>query len=255
MIQGILKFNWLFLFFFIPLFLFNGCDKEEFYSDDPAYQLLLDDIDQLTAPAYTADLAEFDAEEELDPNMQLLRGRRPCFQFVFPIYVIYPTQIAPIEVNSLQELRDVMKKWKEMYPVVDMKPSLAFPLEVKLRDGTIIKVESAEQLEKIKARCDEQKPDIPKFKLCFDPVFPLKVKLPDGEIIMVKDVKMLHEVMKKWKENHPDSAQLPEILFPIKIKTFKGEIIVIKDMDQLKRYLKDCIRKMQNHRPFNGDGK
>ena len=253
MISRILKVNIL-LVLFASLFVLS-CEKEEIFSDDDGYyQLLLDEIDDLTAPAYTADLAEYDMAEEPDPDMQALMGRRPCFTFIFPIYLNWPTQNAPIEVNSQEDLRQLLHKWKENYPDSNLRPTLVFPLKIMMRDGTIIKVESPEHLAKIKARCEQDRPDLPKFKLCFDPLFPLNVKMPDGTIVTVGDPKALHELFQKWHLNATDVASRPEIVFPIKVKTHQGEIIVIKNMDELKRYLKDCIQKLRKNRPHTGNG-
>jgi hypothetical protein len=222
-----------------------GCEKEEFVPSDD-YSLLLDEIEMLTSEAYTADLAEFDDQEEFDPNMIEFKGKRPCFVFIFPISFATNNSDVPVVINNRIELREFLHKWKQNQTDAVSKPKLIFPVKVKFFDGTIVKVESEEQMIEIRKKCSQNKPDLPKFRLCFDPVFPIYVAIPTQNApVEVNSKQELHDLLKKWKENYPDSADRPTIVFPIKIKTFNGEIVEVESMEMLKKYMRDCIRKLR----------
>lgn len=230
---------------FLLLFVFS-CEKEEFSAFDSEYQLMLDEIDQLSAEEYTADLAEFDNGEELDAEMQRLKGKRPCFRFVFPISFAVPTSDAPVVIESQEALRDFLKEWKENQTDLASKPELIFPIEVEFRNGKILEVKSHEALIALQKKCKMDRPQFPKWRLCFDPVFPIFVSVPYLDApIEVQDKKELHEILKNWKENHPDSDVRPTLVFPFEINTFKGDTMTVNNMDELKKYLKRCIRKMK----------
>ena len=230
---------------FLLLFIFS-CEKEEFAPVDGEYQLMLDEIDALTAEEYTADLAEFDNGEELDVEMQRLKGKRPCFRFVFPIGFAVPTSDAPVMIESQEALRDFLKKWKENQTDLASKPKLIFPLKVKFKDGRIMVLKSQEELAKLRRKCQTDKPYFPKWRLCFDPVFPIFVSIPGIDALKeIKNKEELHALLKKWKENHPDSNVRPAIVFPIEINTFEDEVITVNSMAELKAYLKKCVRKLK----------
>jgi hypothetical protein len=229
-----------------------SCEKDELNNFD-SNQLILDEIESLTVEEYTADLAEFDLQEELDPNLRDMLGDRPCFKIIFPIKFIVPYQDAPVVIDSQEALKAFLEHWKNRPNASDVKPKMVFPIKVKLRNGDIKVIENHEQFQKLKRRCAQQKPDLPKFRLCFDPVFPLFVSIPTQNApVEVNSVKELHELFKKWKANHPDAAVGPAIIFPIKIKMMNGNIKEVKNMEELKKYLKICLRKFGNDSPSGG---
>ena len=84
-------------------------------------------------------------------------GDRPsfhrfCFQLVYPVTVDFPDSTS-VEVGSRIELKMAIREWKQNNPDTDERPTLAFPLEVELRDGTTVTVESQEDLHALKEEC------------------------------------------------------------------------------------------------------
>lgn len=228
----------------IALFFFSSCEKEdEFFEDDSYLDALLVEIDALEADVYTADMVAIDYEEEWDVEMQRFKGKRPCFRIVFPVNILFPDETSQ-EVKNIRQMRKAIHTWIQEHPDFDEKPSIEFPFDVKLKDGSTMTIFDEEALIALKKECFRKRPLRPLFNLCFEPKFPLTLEYPDESTVSVVDKEALKNAIKAWKEENPDSAERPHIVFPIQV-IMGDELIDVADMDELKELLKDCIEKLK----------
>jgi hypothetical protein len=233
--------------FILPVFallFLVSCNLDELREEDPILQGLLIDVESLSAEEYTADLAEVDMNEEWGPEMQRFKGKRPCFKFIFPLTVIF-SDTENREFNSPEEFREAMEAWKIENPGAE-HPIFDFPIEVELKGGDIRTIGGQEDFEALKQECFDNRPDFPRWQLCFKPLFPLDILFPGETDPETMETPMdLKEAMREWKLNNPGAEDHPVIVFPILIEMEgDGADVEIKDMKDLKEYLKDCIIEM-----------
>lgn len=248
------KLSWKWILPVFVMFVFVACEEEDgLNSASFDYDALITDIENMTADEYTADLAELDLRGEEDTLIQRFRGKHKCFTFVFPVSIVFPDG-STLSVESAEDFRTAMREWKEANPDAESRPYIEMPFDVTMRDGTVVTVETEEDLEALKEECFENRPHIPRFKLCFDPVFPITVAYPDGTEVEVEDIESLKSLYREWKEANPDAENHPEIVFPIEIVTSDGETVSVESLDELKEKLKDCADQMKKRKKHKKNG-
>lgn len=82
------------------------------------------------------------------------RGGNFCFKLVFPVSLDLP-DAGTVEVADRMALKQEIRAWKAANPDSDERPSLAFPLTVMTEDGTETEVASKEDLDALKASCQD----------------------------------------------------------------------------------------------------
>ena len=75
-----------------------------------------------------------------------------CFKLQFPLTIEFPNTDSQ-EVNNRMELKQAVRAWKEANPDIDERPSLQFPVTVEMEDGTLVEVQSKEELQALKDDC------------------------------------------------------------------------------------------------------
>lgn len=107
-----------------------------------------------------ADTEELRVLREDCPRNYFDRGRRrghrhrcnKCFSIVFPVTISFPDDTS-VEVADRQELKMAIRVWKQANPDVEERPSLTFPFDVELEDGTIQTINSQEEFQALKESC------------------------------------------------------------------------------------------------------
>lgn len=82
--------------------------------------------------------------------------RTPCFEWVFPLTLEFPDDTS-VEVGSEDELHLTLMEWKDNNPDATGRPSIQFPQDVKLQNGDVVTVESADELAELTKRCRKQR--------------------------------------------------------------------------------------------------
>lgn len=83
------------------------------------------------------------------------RGHGPharCFTPVFPLTIEFPDG-SSVEVADKDAAKAAVKEWKTANPGATERPSIAFPHDVELEDGTIVTVNSKEEVQALKESC------------------------------------------------------------------------------------------------------
>ena len=80
------------------------------------------------------------------------RGQR-CFKPVFPFTINFPDGTAAT-VNDRAEAKAAAEAFKTANPDNEERPSIAFPYDVELADGTTVTVENEEAVAALKESCE-----------------------------------------------------------------------------------------------------
>ncbi len=94
---------------------------------------------------------EFERIKDACKEFQAESASKICFNFIFPISIQIGDKI--IEENSVEELREALKKWFEANPDSDQKPELIYPIEIIYEDGTVKELMSEDELINAKSDC------------------------------------------------------------------------------------------------------
>ncbi len=76
-----------------------------------------------------------------------------CFEFIFPITIVFPNGTTA-QADSKRAMHQLIQSWRRNNPTSAERPTLAFPLQVKLRrTGEIVTVNNADELAALKSSC------------------------------------------------------------------------------------------------------
>ncbi len=76
-----------------------------------------------------------------------------CFEFVFPITIVFPDGTTA-QADNQRAMRQLILTWKRNNPASTERPTVAFPVQVKMRrTGEIITVNNADELAALKNGC------------------------------------------------------------------------------------------------------
>jgi hypothetical protein len=100
------------------------------------------------------------AEEMNRIREECAKERKDCFTYVYPITYILP-DASTITVNSEddRENRLAIRTWYAEHPGVEGKPTMLYPLEVKLKDGSISTLANDEEMALLKKDCEPKAKD------------------------------------------------------------------------------------------------
>jgi hypothetical protein len=176
-------------------------------------------------------------------------GFGKCFDIVFPVTVIYPDKTTK-EVASKEAYMTLIKNWKVANPGIKERPTLAFPFEVTLEDGSTATIENEDGLKTLAMSCRPEggsKGGI--CSGCFTPVFPVTIAFPDGTSKIVASATEFKAQLDAWRAANSSSTGHPQIAFPYSVKLkLDSSIVVLKNTDDLKALMAAC-KEGRPHRP------
>ena len=94
--------------------------------------------------------------EELQAIKESCDKKDPCFHFIYPITYIMPDATS-ITVNSEDDRENKMaiRMWYRDNPGVEEKPALQYPVDVKLKDGTIVTLNNNDDMRALRQDCGQ----------------------------------------------------------------------------------------------------
>ena len=132
-------------------------DWKENNPDEKAKPKLIFPIEILTSEG---DIITIDDRQELRAFVKACKKEifgnngKPCFRLVYPVQVEFPNGDIQ-SFNHPKVMHKVLRFWKKQHPFSNDKPSLVFPLQIKMKDdGNIVTVNNKEELMAIKADCE-----------------------------------------------------------------------------------------------------
>lgn len=221
-----------------------SCTQDTDLSNDFGYdEITLNDIGDLTE-----DLADLDFDGDLDESPQKFRGGQKCFTPIFPLTIVYPDGTTE-EVADREAMRAAFKAWKESNPDVDGRPTIQFPFNATMKDGTEVTFNSQEEVRAALEECMGDRNHKTRFGKCFTFVYPITLVFPDGTTQEIADQETLKETIMEWKENNPDSAVHPEIQFPVDVTLTKWDkVVTVNSTEELKKLSLLCIKNRKNNK-------
>ena len=162
--------------------------------------------------------------------------KKRCFQLIYPVtYVV--TDGTEFIINSKDDEDGwlELKAWYESHPDANKKLQLQYPVDIKWKDGTVVTINSQEEMMMAKKKCDNNDGN----KRCFILVYPLTYLMPDDSEIIL-EVKEDRQLIKEWYEDHPDYQEKPQLQFPVEIKYKDGTIKTINSQEEMNMAKKDC---------------
>lgn len=222
MLKNLMKLTWMIAAVAALSFLFTACEKETITSSE--------EVENYT------DLSLFHLQERAGC------GRRGCFEFVFPLTIIFPDG-TEAEVEDYQDLRHAIYHWKEDNPAATERPTFAFPIEVVSRSGEVISVEDGAELMKLRQRCRRAfGPHRPGHGglHCFRLSYPLDVAFPDGTTATAERPRALQRLLREWRRNNPGSEERPELVFPLTVKLQDGTEVEVTSKEELEALKDSC---------------
>lgn len=75
-----------------------------------------------------------------------------CFRLQFPLTLTFPNA-DNLEVENKRQLKLAIRAWKALFPDIDENPGFLYPIMIKMEDGTVVEVNSSDELRAIKDDC------------------------------------------------------------------------------------------------------
>ena len=197
MLSRILKFNALFLL--ALSFVFFSCEKDSLTTTE---NLVNESEELLAFHGYDNDHGQRGPRHRFNDR---------CFDLNYPVTIAYPDGNTA-EASDMAALRDLLMEWRENNPDATERPTLVFPVDVTLEDGTVVTVEDHEVLRALASDCEG--PERPLLRNCFDLVFPVTVSYPDGTATEYEDAEALRTAIAEWIEANPDATDRPHFCIP-----------------------------------------
>ena len=97
---------------------------------------------------------ELVSEEKKSEKGKRKKKKSP-FKFVFPISFEMPDG-STITANDKQELKSLIKAWRDENPDSKKKPKLVYPVDLDFGEGKIVTVNSEEEMKEIKEKLRER---------------------------------------------------------------------------------------------------
>ena len=120
--------------------------------------------------------------------------------------------------------------------------SLTFPTEIELPDGTLVTVNSEEELFDVidqwfETNGEEWEEDLEDYEDllddCFTVVFPIQIQFPDGTIISYDTEEALYTGVELWYDTNPESYEDPIPVYPFDVTLADGTTQTISsEMDE-----------------------
>ena len=116
----------------------------------------------------------------------------------------------------------------------DFEGELTFPFELELPDGTLVTVNSEEELwALIDQWYEEHEGDYEEEEDCFELVYPVTVQYPDGNTIMANTEDELEQIFEDWEDqNGEDSETYPTLVYPFQVLDADSMTINVENMEQ-----------------------
>lgn len=183
------------------------------------------------------DLNSDDKFDEIELREGKLMNKKECFVLVFPIDAIAPDGKI-ISAKDEDEFYNKIKTWYKTNPDSKEKPSLSYPLDIKVKGDKIITINNEDEMIKMKDFCGDKegydKED------CFEMAYPVDFLMPDDSTISVDDEGDMWSSIKIWYEDHPDVNGKPELVYPVSIIFNDDKTVTVNNEEEMIKYKKAC---------------
>ncbi len=168
-------------------------------------------------------------------------GQDDCFEFVYPLTLIFPDGSEKEVQNRAHGIR-VIRLYIRNHPGEPYKPTVKFPYEIVFtKDGRQVTIldEQAEQ-EALK-ECQTTTDD-PELGKCYELIFPVVVIFPDGTEAKYESQGAYDDGIKSWKKENPNALDAPKLEIPYSVILKNGQIIRILSLQDQQELNARCQR-------------
>ena len=152
-----------------------------------------------------------------------------CFELIYPVVYLMPDGTT-ITGDDEKAVWGSMKAWYEANPDSEGKPALQYPVDIKIKEGTIENIVNEEAMVALKEEC----------KSCFELGYPITYIMPDGSTANGNDKEEVLSAMKAWYEAHPDSKEKPALQYPVNIIYKDGNTEAVGDEAAMIAIKEEC---------------
>ena len=224
-----------------------------FKVEDLGYEVKMIDY----SPLYVADKNEVyfnkNGRELVSEGKKSEKGKRKKkkspFKFVFPVS-FEMADGSTITANDKQELKSLIKAWRDENPDSKEKPKLVYPVDLEFRGGKIVTVNNEEEMKKLRKKIKERQRSKKPFKF----VFPISYLMPDGSTISANDKEELKSLIKSWYDENPDSKEKPKLVYPVDLDFGDGKIVTVNSEEEMKE-IKEKLRERASQGQSNNGTK
>ncbi|MCB0570431.1 MAG: hypothetical protein KDC66_11730 [Phaeodactylibacter sp.] len=183
----------------------------------------------------------------------------PCFEFVYPLTLVYPNDGGEVVVNSREEMRDALMAWHQENPGDTLRPTIQMPFDVVVQEsGDTVTISTEDDFATLRESCGGIGPDGPHgsggphgnggpgegglFGDCFAFVYPVTVVYPDGSgTAEAADEDALKALFQAWHESHEPGDGRLELSFPLDVTVLADDSVqTIADVDAFRALLQSC---------------
>ena len=183
------------------------------------------------------DLSTDDKLDEIELREGKLMNKKECFELVFPIDAIAPDGTV-ISAEDEDEFYDQIKVWYENNPDSKEKPSLSYPIDIKVKGDKLITINNAEEMIKMKDFCVDKKGYGKED--CFEMDYPINFDMPDGSILSVDNEGDMWSSIKSWFADNPDVNEKPDLVYPVDIIYNGDKTVTVNNDEEMVQYKKEC---------------
>lgn len=180
----------------------------------------------------------------------------PCFEFVFPLTIVYPDDAGTAVANDRDEMKELLMAWHQANPGAEARPTIQMPFDVVLTETNETQtITTEEDFAALRESCGGFGPGGPgdgphgngphdggPFGTCFEFVFPITVVYPDGSgTAEAADADALKALMQAWHESHEMGDGRLEFSYPFSVTILDDNSEqVIDDLDEFRELMRSC---------------
>ena len=180
---------------------------------------------------------------------------RRCYNLVFPVTIALADSTT-ITASSFEELAMAIREWLTENPDPEQTPTVVFPLDVELDNGTTLAINNLRELGAVLVRCvsrSVRRHHRRHYIDCYDVLFPVTVGFPDGTTEVVDSSSALRQILADWADNNPEAAERPALVFPYDVVLEDGSVITITSEEELRQLRLECHHR-NRRRSHDRDG-
>ena len=204
----------------------------------------------ITTPQTSTQNSFFDLSDNLQDSLDSFDFE--CFTINYPIVIVYPDGSTQ-SVNSDLELETAVETYYTANPNGD-DPTLSFPVNITLEDGTVVIVNDEEEICDIVLDCypdldeydfdeddyDDDDYDCIDFDDCFTFNYPVTLVLPDGTNVGVSSDSLLISAVDDYYTQNPTDDNDPTLIYPVTVTLEDSTTMTLNNDDDLEDLIDDC---------------
>lgn len=181
----------------------------------------------------------------LRTNEEAALGRNGCYELVFPVVLTFPDGVTT-SVDSYENMRKTIARWRFANPRVRAIPTIAFPFDVLTKEGRVITIENQNQLLLLRRTCIRNVTGNNGHLPCYTLGYPftllinLNGSLSTSIINNPQDRMSLHTRIQNFIAANPSANVSLDITFPMTAILTDGTRVTVNSRQELADLKDSC---------------